>query len=111
MFDPVTGIYTKENSEKSGEEWERPAHIEFFETDGNLGFSQNIGVRIHGGYSRKYPQKSFRIYADGDNGDLGEFSYEVFPGLTKNGNGKKMKSFERLIIRDEIGRASWRGIV
>lgn len=100
LFDPVTGIYTKENSEKTGDEWEKPAHIEFFESDGNLGLSQNVGVRIHGGYSRKYPQKSFRIYADGEYGDSGEFKYEIFPGLTKNGNGKNLKSFERLIIRD-----------
>lgn len=99
LFDPVVGIYT-ENSLKTGEEWERPAHVEFFEDDGSLGFSQNIGLRIHGGYSRKYPQKSFRIYADGQYGDLGEIKYEIFPGLTKNGSGKKMKSFERLILRD-----------
>ncbi len=99
LFDPVVGIYT-ENSLKTGEEWERPAHVEFFESSGNLGFSQNVGLRIHGGYSRKYPQKSFRIYADGQYGDLGEIKYEIFPGLTKNGNGKKMKSFERLILRD-----------
>lgn len=98
LFDPVVGIYN-ENSRESGEEWERPAHVEFFEYGGKLGFSQNVGIRIHGGYSRKYPQKSFRIYADGQYGDLGEINYEIFPGLTKNGNGKKMKSFERLIIR------------
>jgi len=99
LFDSKIGIYT-ENSLKTGEEWERPAHVEFFESNGELGFSQNIGLRIHGGYSRKFPQKSFRIYADGQYGDLGEFKYEIFPGLTKNGNGKKMKSFERLILRN-----------
>ena len=99
LFDPSTGIYYGSNAEKSGKEWERPAHIEFFEPGGKLGFSQNIGLRIHGNYTRKFPQKSFRLYADGDNGDLGEFSYEIFPGLTKKGNGKKMKTFERLILR------------
>ncbi len=100
LFDPNTGIYTSTNCEKSGEEWERPAHVEFFENDGNLGFSQNIGLRLHGAYTRKYPQKSFRVYADGEYGDKGEFKYEVFPDLTKKGNGKKMKSFERLILRN-----------
>jgi len=100
LFDPSTGIYTSTNCEKSGEEWERPAHIEFFENDGELGFSQNIGLRLHGGYTRKYPQKSFRVYADGENGDKGEFKYEIFPDLTKKGNGKKLKSFERLILRN-----------
>lgn len=100
LFDPSTGIYTSTNCEKSGEEWEKPAHIEFFENDGEIGFSQNIGLRLHGGYTRKYPQKSFRVYADGENGDKGEFKYEIFPDLTKKGNGKKLKSFERLILRN-----------
>lgn len=99
LFDPQIGIYHASNCEKSGEEWERPAHIEFFEPGGKLGFSQNIGLRIHGDYTRKFPQKSFRIYADGKYGDLGEFKYEIFPGLTKRANDKKMKSFERLILR------------
>lgn len=100
LFDPTTGIYMKLNSEQTGEEWERPAHIEFFENDGTIGFSQYIGVRMHGAWSRKYPQKSFRLYADGDYGDSKEFKYEIFPGLTKKGNGKNLKSFERLILRD-----------
>lgn len=99
LFDPVKGIYIKGNAEKTGEEWERPAHIEFYENDGKLGFAQNIGLRIHGGYSRKFPQKSFRIYADAGYDESKEFEYEVFPGLTKKGSGKKMKSFERLILR------------
>jgi hypothetical protein len=46
----------------SGKEWERPIHVEFFEKDGTLGFSHDSGVRIHGGWSRKYPQKTFRLY-------------------------------------------------
>lgn len=100
LFGASTGIYTSANCEKSGEEWERPAHIEFFENGGKLGFSQNIGLRLHGAYTRKYPQKSFRLYADGEYGDKGEFKYEVFPGLTKKGNEKKLKSFERLILRN-----------
>ena len=99
LFDPSVGIYYGSNAEKRGKEWERPAHVEFFEPGGKLGFSQNIGLRIHGNYTRKFPQKSFRLYADGENGDLGEFKYEIFPDLTKKGNGKKMKTFERLILR------------
>ncbi len=99
LFDPATGIYMRGNSEKTGSEWERPAHIEFYEDNGTMGFAQNIGLRIHGGFSRKYPQKSFRIYADAGYDDSTEFKYEVFPGYTKKGNGKKMKSYERLLLR------------
>jgi len=64
FFDKSTGIYVNGNYENRGKEWERPVHIEYFETDGKLGFSMDMGLRIHGGYTRKYPQKSFRLYAD-----------------------------------------------
>jgi len=99
LFDPSIGIYVNENYEKKGSEWERPAHIEFFETSGKLGFSLDTGLRIHGGWTRKYPQKSFRLYADHNN-DIGEIKYEIFPGLRGTGTGKKIKSFERLILRN-----------
>ena len=100
LFDPSNGIYTANNASKKGDEWERPVHIEYFDTNGKLGFSQNIGLRIHGNASRGLPQKSLRIYADGENGDLGKIKYEVFPGLTKTGSGKSLKTFERLILRN-----------
>jgi hypothetical protein len=63
FFDNQIGIYVNGNYENRGEEWERPIHIEFFEENGNLAFSQNAGIRIHGGYTRNYAQKSFRLYA------------------------------------------------
>jgi len=99
FFDKSTGIYVNGNYENRGKEWERPVHIEYFETDGKLGFSMDMGLRIHGGYTRKYPQKSFRLYADHNN-DIGEIKYEIFPGLRGTGTGKKIKSFERLILRN-----------
>jgi|LSQX01.2.fsa_nt_gb hypothetical protein len=109
FFDDSTGIYVSNNSEKRGSEWERPIHIEFFEKDGTLGFSQYAGVRIHGNYTRKYPQKSLRLYADKDYDAKDEFEYEIFPGLRKNGSGKKLKSFERLILRNSGN--DWTGVM
>lgn len=101
LFEDTSGIYVNGNFDNAGSEWERPIHVEFFEKDGTLGFSQYAGVRIHGGYTRKYPQKSFRIIADKKyDTDKGKFKYEIFPGLTKNGTGKSLKSFERLILRN-----------
>lgn len=99
LFDESTGLYVNENYEESGSEWEKPVHVEFFDTDGSIGFSQNAGLRIHGGWTRKYPQKSFRLYADHYD-DVGKFKYEIFPGLRGTGTGKKVKSFERLILRN-----------
>jgi len=48
FFDKSTGIYVNGNYENRGKEWERPVHIEYFETDGKLGFSMDMGLRIHG---------------------------------------------------------------
>lgn len=99
FFDNTTGIYVNGNSDKKGEEWERPVHIEFFEKDGTLAFSQYSGIRINGGYTRKSAQKSFRLYAGHDYDDVDTYKYEIFPGLKKKANGKKLDKFETLILR------------
>ncbi|KNY26012.1 CotH kinase family protein [Pseudobacteroides cellulosolvens] len=99
LFDNNTGIYVNGNFLNEGQEWERPMHMEFFEKDGTLGFSHDSGVRLHGGWSRKYPQKTFRMYAEGY-GDTDSFKYDIFPGLTKEANGKKLNSFKTLLIRN-----------
>jgi hypothetical protein len=44
-----------------GEDAERPAHIEFYEQTGKLGFEANAGIRINGNATRGYAQKSLRI--------------------------------------------------
>lgn len=101
FFDYVRGIYVPGrnydlmrhgNFFGRGAAWERPAHITFFEPDGQVGFSQNAGVRIHGGVTRIFPQKSLRLYARG--GPYGEsrFSHPVHPDLPYT-------SFNRLLLR------------
>lgn len=79
LFDPVTGIYElgpdpqliegytnhyeKANYLESGKESERPASFEVFNEEGRQVFSQNIAIRIQGGFSRDFAQKSFAIFA------------------------------------------------
>ncbi|NLD49450.1 MAG: dockerin, partial [Clostridiaceae bacterium] len=110
FFDDTKGIYVSQNCQKTGSEWERPVHVEFFEPDGSLGFSQYAGVRIHGGWTRKFPQKSLRLYADKDyDEDKGKFSYEVFPGLKKKATGKKLKGFDSLLLRNSGN--DWDGVM
>ncbi len=99
FFDNATGIYVNNNYLNKGEEWERPIHIEFFEKDGTLGFSQYAGVRINGNYTRNFPQKSLRLYAEGYD-DADKFKYDIFPGLTKKVSGKSLKSFSTLVLRN-----------
>lgn len=51
-----------------GREWERPVNLQYFNEDGLLEFSQDAGIRIHGNTSRRYVNRSFRIYARSDYG-------------------------------------------
>ncbi len=61
-----------------GREWERPIHIEFFDEQGETAFSQNAGIRIHGGTSRYMVNRSFRVYARSDYGKS-TIEYPIFP--------------------------------
>ena len=91
FFDPNIGIYVPGNHGnmfQSGSEWERPGSLEFYETDGTLGFSGNIGIRLHGSSTRSRPRKSLRIYARSP----GSFNYQIFPD-------KPINRFETFILR------------
>lgn len=95
FFDPQFGIYVPGNNVnylQEGDAWERPIHVEFFNIDGTTAFSQDAGVRIHGGKSTNYHFKSLRLYARTDYGPA-SFEYELFPGLG-------VTQFERLILRN-----------
>jgi hypothetical protein len=74
------------------ENWERSIHAAFYGADGQLWFSQNAGVRIHGGATRALAQKTLRLYARGDYGD-GSFSYPIF-------EDEPHTSYKRLLLRN-----------
>lgn len=94
LFDYATGIYIPGlyhdlnptwptwtgtgNYCERGDEWERPANLTLFESDGSLAFQQNVGIRIHGGGTRVYPEKSLRIYARDTYGQS-NINYKLFP--------------------------------
>ncbi|UTR11798.1 CotH kinase family protein [Evansella sp. LMS18] len=80
------------NYYERGREWERPVHIEYFETNGQLAFAQDAGVRIHGNFTRRFPQKSLRLYSRSDYGES-RFSYPFF-------ESKEMDDFNRLLLRN-----------
>lgn len=89
------------NYNMSGDDWEREGHVAFYEPDGTLGFSQNVGIRIHGGWTRSYEQKSLRLYARKEYDQANSIEYEIFPGLTKgNQGGAPLQEFKRLILRN-----------
>lgn len=72
---------------------EYTAHLEMFEAQPyTSALHQDIGLRIHGGWSRALPRKSLRLYARSPYG-IDTFDYPVFG--PQNGSG-----FSRLILRN-----------
>jgi hypothetical protein len=95
------------NYTQRGEAAERGAHLEVFTADGERGLSQDLGVRIHGGWSRANKVKSLRLYARAGYGD-DSFDYPFFPELEKRAfPGEPLERFERLILRNSGGFNDW----
>ena len=73
LFDADSGIYTNFTMD-----WERPAHVEFFEDDKNPGFSENCGIEIYGSQSANWDQKSIAVKFKNDYG-VSKIEYPLFP--------------------------------
>lgn len=68
---------------RSGREWERPVHIDYFSADKLLSFTQEGGLRMHGNTSRRAAQKSFSLLARSEYDGNKEFLRPFFEdGLT-----------------------------
>lgn len=89
LFDEEYGIYTLGDSAETfwpyyganfWKDWERPVHVELFETNGSKGFSIDAGIQIFGAWARAYAQKSFAIFARGKYG-YSTFNYKLFTDL------------------------------
>ncbi len=104
LFDDQTGIYVPGNHHRSGEsgsgnyfqDWEKPAHIEYFEPGGTLGFAQDVGISIQGGTSPASPQKGLHVIARSAYGK-NRISYPLFENDPSSAN--ELTEFKRIIIR------------
>ncbi len=98
FFDPDDGIYVPGNDPpwvnyfRSGTEWEPVVHAEFFERDRSRVISQNIGIRIHGNYTRDFPQKSLRLYSRSEYGP-GRLRHRFFAS-------RDLDDYNRLLLRN-----------
>ncbi|MGH1434921.1 MAG: CotH kinase family protein [Lewinella sp.] len=101
FFDNETGIYAYGDDYSPNlpyyganfwEDWERPIHFSFYETDGQLGISFNAGTKIFGGWSRSNDQRSLSIFARNQYG-TGEIDYPLFPNLPYD-------EFESIVLRN-----------
>ena len=111
LYDYDTGIYVlgksffedgtgeregyKGNYFNKGREWEREAHMDFFEGDGSLGFSQEVGIRIRGRAARWLQQRGLSVYARGEYGKS-KFNYNIIP----DDNGENITEYKTINLRN-----------
>ncbi|MEO1518664.1 MAG: CotH kinase family protein [Bacteroidota bacterium] len=94
LFSPERGLFVEglqRNFRQKGRDWEIPIHMDYFDTDGSVGVSQKVGLRVSGNTSREYPQKSFKLYARKEYGD----PHLTYPFLGEDYDDQ----FERLSFR------------
>ncbi len=110
LFDHETGIYIPGatfdsvgwknqpigNYMNRGDEWERPAIVDFFNENKELQFSTGIGLRAHGHGSMGLPQKGLRLVFKDLRG-MDQIDYPVFP------EKPDLTNFKRLILRTGNG--------
>ncbi len=95
----LNNLYGSGNYHMRGDEWERRAHLAFFETGAARAvLSQEIGLRIHGGVTRWDRLKSLRIYARSEYG-AATLDQAFFPELPDH-------SFKRIVLRNS-GNDFW----
>lgn len=90
--------YKYGNFNMEGREAEREVSIVFEDKDGNELLTQNCGIRVMGGASRKYWQKSLKLYARKEYGEK-TFEYPFFEDLIGE-DGKPVAKFKHLVIRN-----------
>jgi len=92
LFDPTYGMYsdgpgwTPQDPHYGANywmDWERAAHVEFFEDDKTPGFSEDCGICIYGAWSRAHPQKSFAVKFKEAYGPS-KIDYKLFPDFDLN---------------------------
>lgn len=102
MFDDTVGIYSRGPHASNDypyfganfwEDKEIPAHVEFFERNRNEGFSQQCGLKIHGGWTRALNKKSLALMFKDKYGGDGELNYALFP------KAPELKRFKGILLR------------
>lgn len=101
FFDYNTGIYVEGPNAESAEphfganywqDWEKPAHFEYFTPKEGCVISQDVGVKIGGNWSRALPQKTLKLYARSEYGS-NEMKYQFF-------KDKPIDAFHIIVLRN-----------
>lgn len=100
LLSAETGIYRVGNYENSGKEWEREADVIYFDEDGTIPFDTKMGIRIHGGYTRHWGQKSFNLYFREEYGMKNLKDYELIPGAMNFEKTEKTTKYKNFMLRN-----------
>ncbi len=105
LWSDERGIYVEGNHSNYEKDWERPANVSLFESDGS--FSIDCGLGLHGAGTRvTCPKKSFKLQFRGqydgslryqvfDDSPISEFSTLILRGG---------EDYSRTLFRDELSR-------
>ncbi len=104
FFDDEIGIYVEGTNGVPGycrtdsvnwnrEDWERPINLGMFLPDGSEAFNVNAGIRIGGGCSRTYGQKSFNVYMRRNTYGDNAIDYPLYAG-------RENEIYERIKLRN-----------
>jgi hypothetical protein len=105
LFGPARGIYA--HPRESGDDWERPAAVEFIPGHERKGFQIDCGIRIQGGWNRRpeeSPKHAFRLAFRKKYG-AGKLKFRLF-------DGPGADEFDTLILRAGCNNSwlHWSGV-
>ena len=115
LLDNNTGIYVQGrgnsgngyyyNYLRKGREWEREADLDFFDGARNVAFSSGVGIRVRGGYSRCFGQKSFNVYfrdeyVRGGYGFKNLSNYILIPGAVQSDGKTPVSRYKNFMLRN-----------
>lgn len=86
------------NFTQRGKEWEREVDVTYLPYEGE-GFSQTMGLRIKGGVSRTFYQKSLRMVAREEYGAK-NVKYELFPENVREEDGGIVSKYKSFTLRN-----------
>ena len=85
------------NFSQHGDEWERPVSVTFMPASGES-FAQDMGMRIKGGASRGYHQKSLRLVAREEYGEK-NIKFAIYPDNICEADGEILEKYKSVTLR------------
>ncbi|MCH8474261.1 MAG: CotH kinase family protein [Opitutales bacterium] len=105
----IPGWHSAGNFHRRGPANEVPATLEIYDFQTGDFLHRNIGMRIHGGWSRGFPSKNLRLYARGGYDHRGAMDFPFFPGKVYRAEGEDSSLFDRIILRRKGNFDRFRG--